>query len=147
MWSLIAAIRLIAGNRAAGYRRHIGTQIGLTVAMAVAAALAAGFALALVIYLIALHLGVAWALGIGLGTSVFALLLIWVFRSVERRTHREQQRLEAERERAILTQTLIATLGEMGVKSALVAGIAGLALGLLGTSGDKTKDDDPPPDA
>lgn len=140
MWGLIAAIRLLAGNRAEGYRQHLGTQIGLTIAMAVAGALAAGFALALVIYVLALRLGVAWALGIGLGTSLFALALIAVFRGLERRAHREQQRLRAERERAILTETLIATLGGAGAKAAIVAGIAGLALGLFGNGGKRDKD-------
>lgn len=141
MEALLTVLTLLAGDRANRFKRHAGAQLGLSVALVVALTLTVGFALALGVYLVALKTGLGWALGIGLGLSLLATLLIAIFRRIEARQHRERQAEASSRDKLLVTQALLTSFGGAGAKSALVVGLAALALGLFGGKGKDTPPD------
>ena len=132
LWELL---RGAAASEVGLWQDHARRRAGLLVMLAFFAFMALLFGMALLVVLLSIRLGLLAALALALGLAVLGCLVVIVALMIEARAHRRHQAEQAAARRRLAEVALLTLLPGMKGGTALLVGLAVLALTLLGGKG------------
>lgn len=131
MAALLRLIRLAAEAEMSQWRDHARRRAGLLLALAVCGGVALLLALVLAVVGLALWLGPIAGLGAALGIAILLCLVLLIALQMEARAHARRAEARAAERRRLVEAGLLTVLPGLRAGSALVVGLAVLALVLL----------------
>jgi hypothetical protein len=138
---MLAALLALAGVRPAEMKRHAGAQAALAVVFAVLATTAFVLAVALGTLALSWKIGLAWALATGAGLSFLAAGIVLILIRRETARHRRLQAEAAARDQRRVIELGLAAVSGLGTRSAVVAALAAVVVGVLVGSSDRDDGD------